>query len=194
MEPVDYPNLTVNGVVPNETVLIQLATTGNNTDPGMTKAVNPDLSPFFSRGGKLMMYVGGADWLIPTNSSWVYHKSVLDRLGNTTDNLQFYEIPGMGHCSGGSGAYNFGQASQQSTIVGGTGQSSVFDAQHDMLLALRAWRENGTRPETLIGAAYKNGNISNGVAFTRKLCPWPMVGRYNGTGDPNDEASFECKM
>jgi hypothetical protein len=29
--------------------------------------------------------------------------------------------------------------------------------------------------------------------MTRPLCPYPQVAKYNGTGDPNDSASFACE-
>jgi hypothetical protein len=28
--------------------------------------------------------------------------------------------------------------------------------------------------------------------FTRKVCPYPLVGRYSGSGDDTDAANFEC--
>ena len=28
--------------------------------------------------------------------------------------------------------------------------------------------------------------------MTRPACPYPQVAVYDGTGDPNDEASFAC--
>jgi len=148
----------------NFTTLLKLAKEGNMTNPGMIRATDPDLRPFFDRGGKVIHYVGDADWLIPTNSSFVYHQNVLNTVGNVTDSYQFYVVSGMGHCTGGPGAaFNFGAANQQQTVSKGTGQSLVFDARHDATLALMAWRQNGTRPETLIGAKYIGDDIRNGV-------------------------------
>lgn len=85
--------------------------------------------------------------------------------GDVSNSYRFYEVPGMGHCTGGGGAFNFGQASQSVTATGGTDQSSTFDAKHDALLALRAWRENGTRPDEIIAARYVDNDIRNGVSW-----------------------------
>jgi feruloyl esterase len=30
------------------------------------------------------------------------------------------------------------------------------------------------------------------TVWTRPLCPYPQVVKYQGTGDPNDAASFGC--
>lgn len=183
VQPILSPNVTVDGKPLNDSTLIQLTKTGNETDPGQIQALNPDLKPFFSRGGKLLMYVGGADTLIPTNSTMRYYKSVQRALGNTTSSLQLYVIEGMGHCSGGVSAYNFGGADQASTVVGGKGQSSQFDAKHDLVLAMRAWRENGTRPEVLVGAKYINNNISQGVSLSREMPEEQEVSRVGIDAD-----------
>jgi feruloyl esterase len=49
----------------NETELQRLTAIGDATDPGQTNAINPNLRPFFKRGGKLLQYHGFADPLIP---------------------------------------------------------------------------------------------------------------------------------
>ena len=30
--------------------------------------------------------------------------------------------------------------------------------------------------------------------MTRPVCPYPQVAVYDGSGDPNDEASFACEI
>ncbi|GAB1524761.1 hypothetical protein RhiTH_007916 [Rhizoctonia solani] len=63
----------------NETELQRLTKIGDVTDPGQTNAINPNLGPFFKRGGKLMQYHEFADPLIPSGSSlWYYeHDSAI---------------------------------------------------------------------------------------------------------------------
>ena len=86
--PVDTPELTINGVPPTEAQVIELVRTGDVTNPGNTIAGNPDLSPFFKRGGKLLHYVGGANFLIPTNTSHVYYEKVRSKLGKSMHTLR----------------------------------------------------------------------------------------------------------
>ena len=65
VQPVNQPALIVNGTAVNESQLLDLIRTADATNPGMTTANDYNLQPFFDRGGKLLMYVGGADFLIP---------------------------------------------------------------------------------------------------------------------------------
>lgn len=65
VQPVLQPPLTINGSAVNTSQLLDLTRIADATNPGMTTANNYNLQPFFNRGGKLLMYVGGADWLIP---------------------------------------------------------------------------------------------------------------------------------
>jgi hypothetical protein len=39
-----------------------------------------------------------------------------------------------------------------------------------------------------------DGDPSSGVARTRPLCPYPQVGRYQGSGSVDDAANFGCRM
>lgn len=75
----------------------------------------------------------------------------------------------------GNGADGFGRPGQTDDSLGGSGQSAVFDPEHDAILALMRWVENGTAPDSLIGASYVDGDRTQGVAFSRILCPYPQV-------------------
>lgn len=88
-------------------------------------------------------------------------------------------IPGMTHCAGGTGPDGFGRANQVDDSLGswllGGGRSVKFDKKHDALLALMEWVEKGSVPTSLVGAKYVNNNSSQGVEFTRLLCPYPQA-------------------
>lgn len=47
----------------------------------------------------------------------------------------------------------------------------MYDAHHDMTLAMFDWVEKGKAPDYIIAAKYNNNNKTQGVAFTRPLCP-----------------------
>lgn len=145
--PVETPNLTINGSVPTERQLISLIREGDARDPGGINANDPNISAFLGRGGKLIMFVGLADWLIPTNTTHDYYANVRSTLGNVSNSVVFYDIPGMGHCSGGTAAWNLGLPNQSPSA----GVPLQDGPQYDMHVALRQWRVNGTRPGTLIG-------------------------------------------
>lgn len=145
------------------------------TDPVV--AVDPDLSGFIAHGGKLLIYHGTVDGLISYGSTVNYYQSVVDKLGEDRikDNVKFYLVPGMSHCSGGEGAFSI-----------------------DWLSAMEEWREKGktpgalpaTRPDVIPGAFGAPPTTGNG--FTRPACAYPNVARYKGNGNDKDAASFEC--
>jgi hypothetical protein len=56
-------------------------------------------------------------------------------------------------------------------------------APTDPLAAVVAWVEQGKAPKTL---------PAKSPTTTRNLCQYPLVSRYNNTGNPNDAASYHC--
>ena len=176
---------------------------GQRKDPGQTITFNPDLNEFFDAGGKLMHYHGLSDPLVAPLVSPRYYEMVKKEVGpKIRESYRLYMIPGMLHCRGGAGCFNFGGSSQ--TEAGSRPLS--YDAKHDMLLALMEWVERGVAPNVLIGAAYKTEEggapktprddtpFANGVRNTRPLCPYPLEARLkSGEGtDFNDASAFEC--
>lgn len=137
-------------------------------------SINPDLSQFRARGGKLIQYHGFSDPEVPPETSINYFESVANSSGESAERTQeFYRlfmVPGMNHCKGGPGANMF-----------------------DMLTPLVQWVEQDIAPERII-ATHINSSPAHGVEFTRPLCPYPQEAVYKGSGDPNDAANFVCKQ
>ena len=90
-------------------------------------------------------------------------------------------LPNVAHCGGGSGP---------SKIGGGTGDPlpAFRDADHDVVLALARWVEQGIAPEAIIATTLKDG----AVVRQRPVCVYPKQARYNGAGDINVAANFSC--
>ena len=166
VQPLLAPPISVDGQPINETQLIDLINKAQTENPGGVVVTETNLTDFFRRGGKLLHYMGGADPLVPTNSSLDYYGKVNHTSPEYVDeSYLYYEIPGMSHCGGGPGTGNFGQADQVTTAAGGAYQSSSFDAAHDALLALREWRERGDKPGTIIASKFTGDDIRNGVCI-----------------------------
>ena len=132
-------------------------------------ATDPNMKPFFSRGGKLLLYHGWSDPNVPTLNTIKYFKSVVDVMGGTSkasNSVRLFLEPGMGHCGGGEGPNTF-----------------------DMVSALEQWVEHGKAPDQII-ASHATGGV---VDRTRPLCPYPQVATYKGSGSIDEAASFVCK-
>ncbi|HSC24021.1 MAG TPA: tannase/feruloyl esterase family alpha/beta hydrolase [Casimicrobiaceae bacterium] len=146
-------------------------------------SVNPDLSKFRARGGKMIQYAGWADTAIAPQNGLNYYEAVTHKIGDPHDFYRVFMAPGMAHCSGGAGPNAFGN---------GTSNGPVIDADHDLVKALERWVEQGVAPDRLIATHYVNNDAKQGVQFQRPLCPHPQRAEYVGSGDPTDAASFAC--
>ena len=65
-------------------------------------AVNPDLSAFKARGGKLILYHGWNDPAISPLATIAYYNSVVKSMGaaQAVSFVRLFLVPGMQHCSG----------------------------------------------------------------------------------------------
>jgi feruloyl esterase len=135
-------------------------------DGGVLSATDPDLRPFFARGGKLIQYHGWTDQQVMPENSIHYYESVLATVGKKADaSYRLFMAPGMNHCGGGDGPNKF-----------------------DMLTALEAWRERGTAPDAVVASHATDGKVDR----TRPLCPYPEVAKYTGGGSTNVATNFVC--
>lgn len=129
-------------------------------------AVDPDLTRFKERGGKLISYFGWADTALNPLRTVAYYEEVGDAMGaRPHDFFRLFMVPGMFHCAGGLGVDRF-----------------------DALTALVDWVEAGVAPDTFLAVREENGTVT----LSRPLCPYPKVARYDGASSAHDAASFSC--
>lgn len=151
------------------------------TVPGAAPT-NPNLEPFFNRGGKMISFHGWNDPIVPLQATLDYWESVGRYMGPERRDrfYKFYTAAGMDHCRGGAGPDNFGAASGE--------EHPDPNPRNDLLMAMIDWVEKGIEPGTLEAAKLKDG----AVTMTRPVCVWPAQVRYSGGGDTNAAASFTC--
>ncbi|KAI5820797.1 tannase and feruloyl esterase [Pyronema omphalodes] len=162
---------------------LQTIAAADALNPGNISTWKQDLSAFAKRGGKVISYHGRADPLIPSGNSARYYDGVVRTMGQSKVS-QFYRLfmaPGMDHCGGGVGADRFGQIGRQQTGI-------PKDKEHNILLALVDWVENGKAPEQIIGT-----NIVNGTVEAQRVhCPYPEKSVLKEGGDWRKAESWEC--
>ncbi len=157
---------------------------GTSTFAQVLNANSIDLSAFADRGGKLLMYHGYADPLIPSATSPDYYNAVAAGDPQVGNYFRLFMAPGTWHCAGGPGP----------NVFGGVGQLSPqpLNPADDALGALIAWREYGIAPTRITATKYVNDDPTQGIGFQRPLCLYPGHSAYVG-GDPNQASSFTCK-
>lgn len=129
-------------------------------------AMDPDISEYIVRGGKLITMQGLADEVISPNQTIAFYRTLVARYGQQRIDgvMRLYMVPGYQHGNG------------------------VFIPSWDGLRALDEWATSGVAPEGLVAvdtAAATRGR-------SRPLCRYPDWPRYTGRGDINRASSFEC--
>lgn len=116
-----------------------------------------DLSAYQSKGGKILHYHGNADSIITSTNSPRYYDHVsatMDAPSSELDEFyRFFVVSGMDHCAGGAGAWQIGQSAASAEGV-------KKDPQHNVLLRMIDWVENGNAPETVTGTKFVNVSCS----------------------------------
>lgn len=126
------------------------------------EAINPDISAFTGRGGKLILWHGESDPGPSPIGTIDYYQAVAKASPASADNVRLFMAPGTEHCGGGPGLN-----------------------RPDTLTALEQWVEQGQAPAMVV-ATHDAGPV------TRPLCPFPAQANYSGTGDVNDPKAYRC--
>jgi feruloyl esterase len=138
-------------------------------------ATSTDLKEYKAEGGKIIMYHGWADSIVPPTRTIAYYESVAAAMGGlkkTQDFFRLFLVPGMDHCSTAQG-------------LASAGVKSIGLDEFDALGALEKWVEQGIAPDKIMAS----GKALDGQERSRPLFPYPFYAKYTG-GNPNDPASF----
>jgi feruloyl esterase len=134
----------------------------NSAFAKMYEAKDPNLSKFFARNGKLLVWHGESDPGPAPTGTLDYAKQVMAQNPEAAQNFRVFLAPGVGHCGGGPGADVLPLAD-----------------------TIDAWVHTGRAPESLVAT-------KRDKSLTRLVCAWPKVAHYNGASEPNDPSSWEC--
>jgi feruloyl esterase len=140
-------------------------------------STNPDLTPFFKHGGKLIVTIGSGDTTASPGSQLDYFQSVIDKMGqpNVDSFARFFVIPEGGH---GLSGYSF--------FIDGNGkkvEEKEIPHQIDSFALLRDWVEDNKAPAKSEVVTGKDGSLP--------LCTYPAYPKYV-SGDTNLATSYTC--
>lgn len=135
-------------------------------------AVNPDLSQFAARRGKLILWHGLQDQLTTPLRTKQYVDEVNETMGpqRTSSFMRSYFPPGVNHCRGGAGP---------------------IPDEYDLLSKVVNWVEKDQAPAAVTAV---HRNVAGEIDRTMPVCPYPQIARYDGKGSPNVASSFICRM
>jgi pimeloyl-ACP methyl ester carboxylesterase len=128
---------------------------------------DPDLTRFRDGGGKVIIYHGLADQLIPVEGTVDYYKRVQERMGGPKKTAEFARLflaPGVDHGFRGAGC----------TPIG-------------LMDAIIHWVEEGKAPDKLMA---EKRDSARKVIRTRPLFPYPQVAKYKGSGSTDEAENF----
>ena len=161
------PNQAWDSITPEQA----LDAIGQSETAPLVTANDPDVSAFFKRGGKWIMWHGLDDPAPSPQGTLEYYHAALaasaKRMGVNeaalAADVRVFLAPGVYHCGGGPGPDRF-----------------------DLLAALDDWAAGGKPPARIIAT-------KAGSPLSRPLCAYPAQARYTGSGDPDRAENFACK-
>lgn len=134
---------------------------------------NPDIGPFVSRGGRLIIAHGWSDPPLNALATIDYYDAVRTRTCELERSVRLFLMPGVLPCSGGTGSDTVAWFRTIADWV-------EFGVTPDRVVALEA----GTHAVPWLGTAHD----SNASAL------WvPKVAAYSGTGSADEAKNFSCK-
>ena len=156
--------------------------------PVVNDATRGSLAAFAARGGKLIVFHGLADTLVPPGQSVAFfdrHAALMGGTGRLSRSARLFMAPGMMHCGGGTGPDAF------NTALGIPPRPPPDDARHDLFSALIAWSERGEAPERMVATRFSTRDAGR-IEMQRPLCPYPRRAVYRRPGSTQAAGSFRC--
>ncbi|KAK7189752.1 feruloyl esterase b [Paraphaeosphaeria sporulosa] len=169
-------------------------------DPGRAtaKPKSTDWNAFNQRGGKVIMYHGLADGLIPTKSTTQYWEDVNAASSGATANFaRYYQIPGMHHCGrsdyddiGYFAPWYIGGIGQQSLATIPQTESVLRNSEFDILTSLMNWVEENSAPTSIVATTWQGTTTT--VRRQRPVCPYPQQAVNTNSNNIDKPSSWEC--
>ena len=162
----------------------------------MMDTLNPDLSEFRKRGGKLIVLECTSDFAQSAAMGMQYYDSVVDTMGQSAvdDFLRLYVSAGTDHGCAGSidparldadGLTDYGVATSAGTVHGVPRNVDWFDL-------LVSWRQDAMAPAPFVVSTANDPAPPFQTLASRPICTYPLIARYVG-GAPAVAGSYNCR-
>jgi hypothetical protein len=200
--PSSYPghwgNVALNSTISapgTVTTYAAVAQAGSNSVADLTDTFD-NVDAFKASGGKMITVVGTNDGLIMPRGVINYYRvmaaryaegsgnsakaSSADRFRGVQNFFRLFHAPGVSHC--GLGILN--HQSLGPWPQNGADFNAVIN-----------WVEKGVAPSQVLGSGNTSipaFNPASPTTLTRPLCPYPQTAVYNGSGNVNDAANWQC--
>jgi feruloyl esterase len=140
---------------------------------------NPDLGPFFARGGRLIIKVQSSDYQSNPRSTMSYYDAVVAKFGQrqVDEHVRLYVLPNGNH--GGSG---------QSLTTG-----EPIPQYVDTVAMATNWVEKGIAPPDAPVLTNQLALPPYTTLATKPICRYPAYPRYVG-GDAKSATSYRCAV
>jgi len=151
-------------------------------------ATRGSLRAFKAVGGKLIIYHGLADSLVPPAQSVAFYERQARDLGGMTrlqSAARLFLVPGVMHCGGGSGPDSFNSA------LGGVLPPPVKGPGNDLFSALIRWTQGDGAPDRVVATKFLAGRPGK-IEFQRPVCAYPQIARHKGIGSTTVADNFIC--
>ena len=158
-------------------------------DPVVNDATRGSLAAFAARGGRLIVFHGLADTLVPPGQSVAFFDRQAAQMGGArrlSASARLFMVPGMMHCGGGTGPDAF------NSTLGIPPRPPSDDARHDLFSALIAWSDRREAPDRIVATRFSTREALS-IEMQRPLCPHPRRAVYRGTGPTEAASSFQCE-
>jgi feruloyl esterase len=167
LRPVRYVVFKIRSGTGRRSTSTAMSERGTRPENLIMNATDPNMKPFFSHGGKLLLYHGWSDPNVPTLNTIKYYKPRRRRHGRSRKGVQQRPVVSA------SPAWDTVAAGRPERIRQGARWNSGFEHGNRRT-------DDRVSPRTVRSDR------------TRALCPYPEWRNYKGTGSIDDAANFAC--
>jgi hypothetical protein len=155
-------------------------------DGSLNDATRGSLEAFARRGGKLILFHGLSDALVPPGQTVDFYLRQMRELGpaQARNTARLFLAPGVEHCGAGPGPDSL------DSTLGIPQLPPVLEPSHDLFASLIAWTDRGEAPESVIATRYAKETPGK-IEMQRPVCAYPARARYRG-GPTTSASSFTC--